>query len=142
MGVSISDLHKTIDSLFPDLNSIDSEATQRACVNRKYYATYHHLLEVLNNHFSYDLSNEGRFGNTGHHKRVVLAFEDVYMTTGSKNAQQLYLKIQNFISKRHKADYYLDSDFDEFDYKQSIKFANDIPDLANKLVEELKNKRA
>lgn len=142
MGVSISDLNQTIEKLFPDVNSIDSEATQRACVNRKYYATYHYLLKVLNNNFDYDLSNEGRFGYTGHHNRVVLAFEDVFLSTGNKTAKQLFLKIQNFISKRHKADYYLDSDFDEFDYKQSIKFANDIPGLADKLVEEIKNKSA
>lgn len=135
MSVSNIELERVVASLFPDPEVITDEATQRACINRKYYITYHCLLNIISKHFpNYDMSNDGMFGNTGSHKRVYLVFDDIYKKTMSKDAQRLSIKFTNFISKRHKADYDLDENFSEFDYKQALKFAVDIPELAESLV--------
>lgn len=135
MSVSGIELERVVASLFPNPEVITDEATRRACVNRKYYITYHCLLNIISKNFpNYDMSNEGMFGNTGSHKRVYLVFDDIYKNTGSKDAQRISIKFANFLSKRHKADYYLDEDFSEFDYKQALKFAIDIPQLAESLV--------
>ena len=136
MSVSNSDLEGAAASLFPQPEIITDEAIQRACVNRKYYITYHCLLSIIGEYFpNYDMSNEGMFGNTGSHNRVYLVFDDIYKNTKCKNAQRLSLKFTNFLSKRHKADYDLNEDFSEFDYKQALKFAIDIPELADKIAE-------
>lgn len=141
MSVSNSDLEGAVSSLFPQPEMITDEAIQRACVNRKYYITYHCLLSIIGEHFpNYDMSNEGMFGNTGSHNRVYLVFDDIYKYTNCKNAQRLSIKFTNFLSKRHKADYNLNEDFSEFDYKQALKFAIDIPELAGKIAEVQKQK--
>lgn len=135
MSVSDVELERVVASLFPNLEVITDEATQRACINRKYYITYHFLLDVISKHFpNYDMSDKGMFGNTGSHNRVYLVFDDIYKNTGSKDAQRISIKFTNFLSKRHKADYDLNEDFSEFDYKQALKFAIDIPELAESLV--------
>lgn len=141
MSVSNFDLECAVISLFPDPEAIIDEATQRACVNRKYYMTYHLLLNMIDEYFpNYDMSNDGMFGNTGSHNRVYLVLDDIYRNTKCKNAQRLSIKFTNFLSKRHKADYKLNEDFSEFDYKQALKFAIDIPELADKIVNVQKQK--
>lgn len=141
MSVNNSDLERAAVSLFPSPEIITDEATQRACVNRKYYITYHFLLNIIAKYFpSYDMSDEGTFGYTGSHKRVFLVFDDIYRNTTCKNARKLSVVFTNFLSKRHKADYDLDEDFSKFDYEQCLKFAADIPELAKKVVEAQKQK--
>lgn len=136
MSVTISDLEKAVTDLFPDAFAVLDEATRRACTNRQYYVTYHRLLQAIEQHFTqYDMSDEGTFGATGSHRRVFLVLDDIYRETKSKEAQKLSLKFDNFLSKRHKADYHLDKNFDKFDYKQILDFANDIPKLLVALVD-------
>ena len=137
MSVSIDDLQQVVSSLFPHPESITNEALQRACINRQYYVTYHRLLNVIQKHFTqYDMSNEGTFGNTGSHKRVYYVFDDIFANTKSKNAQRLSIKFTTFLSMRHKADYNLDKDINEFDFKQALKFSTDIIELSEKIVQE------
>lgn len=135
MSVNILDLEQAAISLFPNAEGISNEAIQRAFTNRQYYITYHRLLQLIEKHFTqYDMSDEGTFGNTGSHKRVYFVLDDIYRNTNSKEAQKLSLKFTNFLSKRHKADYHLEKNFDEFDYKQILKFASEIPQLADTLI--------
>lgn len=135
MSVTISDLEKAVTSLFPNPITVSDEAIRRACTNRHYYVTYHRLLQAIEQNFTqYDMSDEGTFGATGSHRRVYLVLDDIYRETKSKEARKLSLKFDNFLSKRHKADYHLDKNFDNFDYEQILKFADDIPKLVVALI--------
>lgn len=137
MSTEVEEFNVVVDTLFPNKELITDEALRRACVNRVYYAIYHHLLKIIGTHFPcYDLSNDGMFGNTGAHKRVFYVLDDIYKNSGSKLAQKLSLKFDDMLSKRHKADYYLGDDFTEFDFKQVLSFYKDIPLIAQKLIQE------
>ena len=140
MSVSIDDLQQAVGSLFPNPESLTNEALRRAYINRQYYVTYHRLLNIIQENFTqYDMSNEGTFGNTGSHKRVYYVFDDIFDKTKSKNAQRLSLKFTSFLSMRHKADYHLDININQFEFSQALKFAKDIPELADKIVQEQKS---
>lgn len=137
MSIDVQDIDSTIAELFPNKEMITDEALRRACTNRVYYVIYHSLLNLISTHFSYyDMSDKGIFGKTGVHKRVFFVLDDIHRKSGSKVAERLSLKFNDMLSKRHKADYYLDNDFTEFDFKQVLNFYKDIPVIAQQLIQE------
>lgn len=138
MSIAAHDLKRVAEELFPEPVAVTDEALRRACVNRKYYATYHYLLDVIEANFpNYIVRGDNRtFGNTGTHHQLFHVFDDIYKNSHSKYAQRVSLKFTNFLTKRHAADYHLNEDFSEFDYKQALKFAEDIPKLADELVKK------
>ncbi len=136
MSVTIDELKQAIDSLFPNPKNIKEEAIQRACINRHYYLIYYTMLTVIEDNFpQYDMSREGSFSNTGSHKRVFCVFEDIAERTGIKEAEMLSMQFADFLTKRHKADYYLDESFSTGEYSQCLRYAERIPELAQKLIE-------
>lgn len=137
MSVTIEDLKRAVDHLFPNPKAITDEAIQRACINRHYYLIYYAMLIVIEDNFpQYDMSRQGSFSHTGSHNRVFCVFEELAELTGSKKAKQLSLQFTDFLTKRHKADYRLNETFSSGEYAQCLRYAERIPELAQALIKE------
>lgn len=133
--MTCEDLRLNIINLFPVVDAQSDEAIKRAYTNRCYYVIYHELKNILETKFKYDLSDKGNFGKMGSHIRVYEAINDLLSRDKNNiNLRSLAMKFRDFLTKRHKADYDLLENFNEYDLKQIQGYYIEIPLLIAKII--------
>lgn len=131
MAINVDELRQSIHTLFCSINEKTPETILRSYINRSYYVIYHECKHYIETHLTqYNLSDVGTF-KTGTHKRIYFVFEDMSKT--NKQAHALAIKFNDFLDKRHRADYNLSDRIDYFDYIQCKKYFETIPTLLKNL---------
>lgn len=131
MAINEKDLRKTAIMLSDLIDEHSDEHLLRAYINRSYYAIYHECKMYIETNFTdYDLSDTGTF-KTGTHKRIYFILEDLGKV--NKKAYSLALKFDDFLAKRHKADYKLNDEINYADYIQCKKYFETMPNLLKEI---------
>ncbi|MFB6349498.1 hypothetical protein ACFBZI_08695 [Moraxella sp. ZJ142] len=122
MSVDIDDLHRCIDALFADIDEQSAESLFRAYINRSYYAVFHEL------RFTMQQANCGinRY-HTGTHNNLCQTLDD--MAKDNKAIQKLAMQFRDFLTKRHHADYELQTTVTWYDVKQAQQYRQNLPKI-------------
>lgn len=122
MSVTTTDLHKSIDILFGNIDKTSSEALWRAYINRSYYAVFHELRLAMEK-----AGIDTNRYKTGTHKNLYFILDEMSMT--DKNIRKLSLQFKDFLTRRHKADYDLQARISWGDIMITQKYKKELPNL-------------
>lgn len=129
MSINESHLKSAIEELFCNLNTNSSEELFRAYTNRTYYYIFHLVKNILIEYYpQYSLSKKGVF-KTGTHQNIVQTLEDLAQKSNNKDIKKLSIQFKYFLSKRHDADYDLEKNFHEYEFKQVKRYFETMPNL-------------